>query len=195
VGPELAFPYRVALANLWLFRGVLVWVLARQPTTDAILRTTTAATIIEGGVKENVLPVRSRAAVNFRILPGDSVDEVLRHVRATVADERVHVEPSRRPVPRNPSAISPVDSESFRALQRSIDEVFPEAIVAPFLVLGGTDARHYGELTRNLYRFAPFVYTRDDRERIHGSDERIAIDKLPDAVRFYMRFIRNTAGG
>ena len=195
VGPELAFPYRVALANLWLFRGVLERALAREPTTDAMLRTTTAATVIQGGVKENVLPVRAWAAVNFRILPGDSVDEVMRHVRATVADERVRVELSRRPVPRNPSAISPVDSDSFRALQRTVDEVFPEAIVAPFLVLGGTDARHYGALTRNLYRFTPFVYTGDDRKRIHGSDERIAVDKLPDAVRFYMRFIRNTAGG
>jgi carboxypeptidase PM20D1 len=195
LGPELAFPYRVALANLWLFRGVLERALTRQPTTDAMLRTTTAATVIQGGVKENVLPVRAWAAVNFRILPGDSVDDVVRHVRATVADERVRVELSRRPVPRNPSAISPVDSDSFRALQRTIDEVFPGAIVAPYLVLGGTDARHYGELTRNLYRFAPFVYTRDDRRRIHGSDERIAVDKLPDAVRFYMRFIRSTSGG
>ena len=194
VGPELSFPYRVVLANLWLFRGLLEWALAREPATDAMLRTTTAATVIEGGVKENVLPIRARATVNFRILPGDTIAGVVEHVRAVVADERVRVELNRRPPPRNPSPISPVESESFTALQRTIGEVFPDAVVAPYLVLGGTDARHYGALTDDLYRFSPFVYTRDDRRRIHGTDERIAVDKLSDAVRFYMRLIRSTAG-
>jgi carboxypeptidase PM20D1 len=194
LGPELALPYRVALANLWLLRPVVERVMAQQPHTDAMLRTTTAATMIEGGVKENVLPSRARAAVNFRILPGDTVDDVVAHARRVVADERVRLELRRRPAPRNPSPISPVASGGFPALQRTIREVFPGAVVAPYLVLGGTDARHYRALSDGLYRFAPFVYTGDDRERVHGTDERIAVDALPDAVRFYMRLIRNTAG-
>jgi carboxypeptidase PM20D1 len=194
LGPELALPYRVAFANLWLLRPVIERAMAKQPQTDAMLRTTTAATIIEGGVKENVLPARARAAVNFRILPGDRVEDVVAHVRRVVADDRVHIELSRRPAPRNPSGISPVASGGFPALQRTIHEVFPDAVVAPYLVLGGTDARHYQALSDGVYRFAPFVYTGDDRERVHGTGERIAVDSLPDAVRFYMRLIRNTAG-
>jgi carboxypeptidase PM20D1 len=192
-GAEAPFLFRVVLANLWLFGGALEWGFASQPPLDAMLRTTTAPTVIEGGVKENVLPRRARAAVNFRILPGNTVESVLEHVRRTVKDERVQVQLSTRPTPRNPSPVSPVDTAAFAALQGTIREIFSEAVVVPYLVLGGTDARHYVELTDAIDRFAPFVYDEDARTRIHGLDERISIQSLGDAVRFYVRLLENTA--
>ena len=75
-------------ANRWLFGGLIFGQLATSPTTNAILRTTTAATIFEGGVKDNILPARARAIVNFRIKPGDTVDDVLAHVAKVVNDRR-----------------------------------------------------------------------------------------------------------
>jgi carboxypeptidase PM20D1 len=193
-GAEAPFLFRIVLANLWLFGGALEWIFASQPPLDAMLRTTTAPTVIEGGVKENVLPQRARAAVNFRILPGNTVESVLEHVRDTVDDERVQVQLSPRPTPRNPQPLSPVDAPAFTTLQRSIREIFPGTVVVPYLVLGGTDARHYRELTDAIYRFAPFIYDVDARTRIHGLDERIPIATLADAVRFYTRLLENTAG-
>jgi carboxypeptidase PM20D1 len=67
---------------------VIVAQLEKSPTTNAILRTTTAATILEGGVKDNVLPAHARAVINFRIKPGDNVGDVLAHVTKVVNDRR-----------------------------------------------------------------------------------------------------------
>ena len=77
--------------------------MSTQPPLDAMLRTTTAVTIVEGGVKENVLPSRASAVVNFRILPGDTIDDVVEHVRRTIDDERIELKAGVRSVPRNPT--------------------------------------------------------------------------------------------
>src|SRR6266566_6416457 len=84
LGPELPFFGRLALANRWLFGGLIARRLAATPQGNAMLRTTTAPTIFQGGVKDNVLPSTARAVVNFRILPGDSSATVLRHVRRAI---------------------------------------------------------------------------------------------------------------
>jgi carboxypeptidase PM20D1 len=194
LGPELTLPWRVMLANRWLFGPLLVAGLSRLPATDAMLRTTTAATIIEGGVKENVLPTRARAVVNFRIHPTDSVEAVVEHVRRVVDDERVSIQVGVRSAPREPSPVSPADSEAFAAISRALREVFPEAAAVPYLVLGGTDARHYADLTPRLYRFGPFEYGKDALERVHGTDERLSLENLVSGVRFYRRLIERAAG-
>jgi carboxypeptidase PM20D1 len=155
-------------------------------------RTTTAATIFNGGVKTNVLPSRVNATVNFRILPGDTVDSVFEHVERTIDDDRVKLTIAKES--RNPSAIAPLDSAGFKAIQRTISEFFPDAIVTPYLVMGGTDSRYYSEISTNLYRFAPVQFAAEDRERIHGTNERIEIAALGRAVGFYMRLIEATAG-
>ena len=96
LAPELWLPVRVVLANLWLFGPVLELAMSGRPPLDAMLRTTTAVTIVEGGVKENVLPGRARAVANFRILPGDTVDDVVAHV-TTDGRRRADPDPARRP--------------------------------------------------------------------------------------------------
>ena len=72
-------------------------------------------------------------------------------------------------------------------------EIFPGVPAIPFLVLGGTDARHYSELTPRLYRLSPFRLEMADLKRVHGTDERLALANLADAVRFYRRLIQNSA--
>ena len=189
LAPELGFPFRVVLANLWLFGPVLELAMSGTPAMDALLRTTTAVTIVEGGVKENVLPGRARAVANFRILPGDTVDDVVEHVRRTVADDRIKIEAGVRGVPRNPTPEAPSDDPAFARLAQAVGEVFPGVPAVPFLVLGGTDARHYAELTPRLYRLSPFRFELGDLKRVHGTDERLALESLAGGVRFYRRLI------
>jgi carboxypeptidase PM20D1 len=189
LAPELGFPFRVVLANLWLFGPVLELAMSGTPALDALLRTTTAVTIVEGGVKENVLPGRARAVANFRILPGDTVDDVVEHVRRTVADDRIEIEAGVRGVPRNPTPEAPSDDPAFARLAQAVGEVFPGVPAVPFLVLGGTDARHYAELTPRLYRLSPFRFELGDLKRVHGTDERLALGSLANGVRFYRRLI------
>ncbi len=189
VAPELPLGPRIAFANLWLFEWVVKRQLASSPGTNATLRTTTAATMIQGSPKDNVLPNRAEAVVNFRILPGDDVDDVVAHVNAAVGDDRVQVEPLNHC--SDPSPVSDPESESFALMQRTIGEVFPGAVVAPALVLGGTDARYYTGVSDDVYRFSPYRYVMSDLSRAHGIDERISVEHHADAIRFYKRLIEN----
>jgi carboxypeptidase PM20D1 len=192
LAPELGLPFRVVLANLWLFGPLLELAMSSRPPLDALLRTTTAVTIVDGGVKENVLPARASAVANFRILPGDTIDDVVEHVRRTVGDDRIRIEAGVRNTPRNPTPEAPVDDPSFERLAQTVGEIFPGVPAVPFLVLGGTDARHYAELTPRLYRLSPFRFELGDLKRVHGTDERLALATLADAVRFYRRLIERS---
>ena len=195
VGPELPFPAALVLANRWLFGPLIRLGFSTDPRMDAMLRTTTAVTVVRGGVKENVLPSQASAVVNFRILPGETYQDVARHVRETIDDERVALRVGAGSRPRDPTPISPVDGPAFEGIARTIGQVFPDALVVPYLVVGGTDARHYAVLTSNLYRFGPFVYDLDDSRRIHATDERISLSNLANGVRFYRQLIANSQSG
>lgn len=190
LAPELPFPARAAIANLWLTGPLLESVFSRIAPLNAMIRTTTAATIFHAGVKENVLPKHAEAVVNFRILPGESVESVIAHVRRTVADERVEIATSNATAPRSPSGISPDDAPGFRALARAIRAVHGDAIVVPYLVVGGTDARHYAGLTDEVYRFGGFRLGMQALHLVHGTDERVSLANLANAVRFYRALIR-----
>lgn len=193
IAPEMSFGPRFAFANPWLTRPLLERALSSAPSTNASLRTTTAITIVNAGVKDNVLPATATATVNFRILPGDSRASVLAHVRSVVDDPRVEVSP-RELGASEPSPTSSSRSASYVALARTVREVFPGVVVAPALFLGATDARHYVELADDVYRFLPVPLTAADLTRIHGKDERVRVSDLAGAVRFYRRFIEVTAG-
>lgn len=192
LAPHMSFGPRLAMSNLWLLDGVVARVLATQPAANATVRTTTAPTIFEAGTADNVLASRARAVVNFRILPGDTVDDVLAHVRDVVDDPQIEVRCIG--VCRDPSPISPVDAEGFAVVDRAIAHVFPGVLVAPHLVVGGTDARHYAELSPEVYRFLPVALDDSDRARLHGTDERIAVEALGKAVRFYATLVTLAAG-
>jgi carboxypeptidase PM20D1 len=192
VGPEMRFDKRIVFANLWLFRPLVERQMAASPTTNAAMRTTTAATMIEGGVKENVLPSKARAVVNFRILPGDSIQSVIAHVNQTINDARVKV--TRYGETANePSAVSSIDSMGYRSLERTIRQLFPGTVVAPSQVIAATDSRHYAALSSDIYRFAPFTVRPEDMNRVHGTNERVSVENYAQCVRFYHQLIINSA--
>lgn len=192
VGPEMGFGMRVLFANRWLFAPLIERRLAANPGTNAAVRTTMAATVVEGGTKDNVLPIHARALVNVRILPGDSVAAVRAHVQDAIGDPTVAVTVAGPAA--DPSPVSPTDSEAWRAVERSVRAAFPDARVAPYLVTGGTDARHFAALTPNVYRFAPTRMTLEDLQRVHGTNERLSVENYAEAVRFYAQLLRNAAG-
>ena len=156
---------------------------------NASIRTTTAPTMLEGSDKSNVMPSVAKAVINFRIIPGDTADSVLKHVQNTITDQRVTVLDIGS---RNPSPVSNVNSKNFTILQKSIRQIFPDTIVAPSLVVAGTDSRHYSELSNDIYKFVPAIMTSKDTVRLHGIDERISIDNFENIIRFYMQLIQNS---
>src|SRR5689334_6624821 len=192
VGPEMPFLPRLVMANRWLLGGVLAAQFGKSPQGNAMERTTTAPTVLQAGVKENVLPSTARALVNFRILPGDSIGGVLEHVRRTVADSRISVSALQGAL-TNPSGVTSVNGEPFRLLARTIRQVVPGAVVTPWLVVGGTDSRYYARLTPNVLRFVGATLGKDDLRRVHGLDERVGVQSYADAVRIYIQLLRNAA--
>ncbi|XP_044144376.1 N-fatty-acyl-amino acid synthase/hydrolase PM20D1-like isoform X1 [Bufo gargarizans] len=187
---EFAFPLNVMMANLWLFSPIISRVLEQKPSSSAIVRTTTAITIFNAGVKENVIPHTARATVNFRLHPAQTVDEVLDIVRNTINDERVDISVLNS---FNPLPNSPHDESNFgyQTLQKTIHSVFSAAPVAPGICIGNTDSRHFVNLTDSIYRFSPFKLKAEDLSRIHGLNERISVEGLEQLTQFYYQLIQN----
>jgi carboxypeptidase PM20D1 len=184
LGPEMSFGKRLVFANLWLFAPLVRSQLAKTPPGDAFQRTTTAVTMLDSGVKDNVLPQSAKATVNFRIYPGDTQAQVIGHVRKVIANDGISIAPGGG-LRSEPSSISSSDTPGFESLHRTIRAIFPGAVVAPSVMLGATDARHYAPITKDTYRFMPWVLRPGDPPRIHGTDERIATSDYLRGVRFY----------
>jgi carboxypeptidase PM20D1 len=192
LAPEFSFLPRMILANRWLFGPLLLAQLEKVPETNALVRTTTAVTIIGAGTKDNILPARARLVVNFRIVPGQTVASVTARVRRIVADRRISIR--QYGAASDPSPIAATGSEAYRQLVKSVRQEFPKAAIAPALVVSASDSRHYTQLADQIFRFRPMRLSRSDLGRIHGIDERIAITNYGEHIRFWVRLMRNTAG-
>ncbi len=190
LGPEMSFMNRMAFANPWFFKPMILSAYEKSSTGNALVRTTTSPTIFNSGVKDNIIPLSARATVNFRILSESSVEEVIEHVRRVVADDRIQIEVGETRV--DPSPVSDVNTKGFGDLHRTIAEVFPDAVVAPYLVVGATDSRHFSEVSDQIFRFSPIRISPSNVKSFHGLNERVAVDDYSRAVNFYMQLVRNT---
>jgi carboxypeptidase PM20D1 len=179
---------QLAFSNLWLFSGVIKAKLADNPEADATIRTTTAPTIIKGGVKDNVLPSIAEAVINFRLLPGDTIASVCERVRKVIDDERVTFEPMPDKA-WNASPVSPSDCKAYQHLSSVLDELFPGTAVAPYNMLGGTDSRNFHEISEQVYRFSPVMVNPEDLNRVHGVNERISLEALHKMADYFYRLI------
>ena len=193
LGPFLPFATRMALANPWLLEGAVRKRLSASPASAALMRTTMAATMIHGGVKDNVLPAQVTATVNCRLMPGDSRAAVVEHIRKAISDDAVQVI-LEADSGWEASPVSPVDSPVYASLSRVVRQVFPEAVVAPYLVAGATDSRYYTGLSANVYRFSPVPMDAELLKTVHGIDERIPVEALPRMVAFYQLLIKDWTG-
>ena len=191
LAPRMDFGPRAVMRNLWLSGPVVQRVMLSTPALAPGLRTTTAATIFQGGVKANALPTRARAIVNFRIFPGDSVTDVMEHVRRVIDDDRIVVS---APSGREPSSVTSVETSAWATLSDTIRQVYPEVALAPFLIPGGTDARYFREICDNVFGFVPMRNQIEEMKRAHGNDERIRVDSFTEAIDFYARLMMTSEG-
>jgi carboxypeptidase PM20D1 len=190
LAPEMSGLNRVLLSNLWLTRPLVQGQLEKSPSSNAMLRTTTALTIVRAGNKDNVLPGRAEAAVNFRILPGDSIDSVEKHLKSALGNDAIQVK--RYPGNSEPSPVSPTDSTGYRAIEQAVRQTFPDAVVAPGLMTAATDSRHFSLVSDAVYRFSPFRVKAEDLARFHGTNERVSIANYGEMIQFYQQLLRDT---
>jgi carboxypeptidase PM20D1 len=189
VGPEMGFGLKLVMANRWLLSPVILRIYDGKPSTRATVRTTVAPTMLRAGVKDNVLAREAKAVVNFRIRPGETKDDVLAWVKKTIGDDAVVVTESTTSIASNPSPVTRVESAGYRKVERTLRAVFPEAVVAPGLVLSATDSRQFTELSESVIRFGPMILEQPDLGRLHGVDERVGVANLGEMVRFYRQLI------
>lgn len=187
IAPEMHLFNRVMLSNLWLTGPLVRSQLEKGPSTNAMLRTTTALTVVQGGNKQNVLPGRAQALVNFRLLPGDSGESVLAHVKAVLTQGAVSAQ--LYGPPHEASPISNADSAAYRMINTAIRATFPGTVVAPGLMIGGTDGRHMAPVADNVYRFAPTRAKAEDLPRFHGTNERMSVANYGEAIGFYAELL------
>lgn len=188
LAPEMGGFQRVALSNLWLFGPLVQPQLEKAGSTNAMLRTTTALTILQAGNKDNVIPGSAEATVNFRIMPGETRASVLQHVRDKVGPG---FEVNELPGAVDPTGVSPTQAPSYQLLQRTLRSLFPDVVVTPALYVAGSDSHHFTGLTDNIYRFSPVRVKPEDLPRLHGTNERLSVANLGELVRFYHQLLRN----
>ncbi len=188
LAPEMSFGHRLIFRNLWLFEPLVLSQMTSSPSTNAAVRTTAAPTILRAGQRENVLPQEAVATVNFRIHPRDDVSSVIDYVEAVVGNDHISVEVAgERQV--DPSPVARMEGDGFEALSRAFETVHPEIAMAPNMLIALSDSRHFTGLTDDVYRFTPIQVTADDLDRIHGTNERIAIDEYHSLIRYYQALL------
>jgi carboxypeptidase PM20D1 len=189
LSPYAPFAYRFLFRNLWAFSPAVRAAFATAPTTNALVRTTAAPTMLAGSEGANVLADAARAIVNCRILPGDSTAALLGRLAEVVRPFGAAVSAAYPEGVVEPSAESPIDHEGYRAVEAALVAAFPEAAALPYLVCAGTDTKHYRELTCAIYRLTPLRQSQADIARIHGRDERVEIGDLRRCALFYKSLI------
>nr|XP_022296834.1 N-fatty-acyl-amino acid synthase/hydrolase PM20D1-like [Crassostrea virginica] len=194
LAPNLPLPFRAVITNLWLFGPLVSRVFSRIPSLNAIVRTVTSVTMVNGGVKLNVLPPSATAVVNHRIHPAQSVEEVLEYDRKIINDDRVKI---RVLVAMEPHPMSPYGDEDFgyQTIKNSIRQIWTNATVVPGVMIGNTDTVHYVRFTHNIYRFSPTFMFPEDLKRFHGNNERISIRNYEQAINFYYHLMVNADEG
>ncbi|MGN0571659.1 MAG: M20 family peptidase [Candidatus Fimenecus sp.] len=187
IGKNVSYPARIVTCNLWLLKPLITAVMKKIPPAASLIHTTTAVTMAEGSPAANVLPQKASVTVNFRMMPGVTIKNVEEHIRSCVRNKDIEVEYLKG---KEASKVSPTDSRSFKILEEICTRTDPDLLVAPYLVMGGTDAYHYEEVCDNIYRFAPFVMDTKLLLTTHGTDERIPISCMADGLKFFKRYIR-----
>lgn len=189
VGPEMPFGLKTVFANSDLLEHVLMGVYEKAPSSNALVRTTVAPTILKAGLKSNILPKKAHVILNIRILPGETIDYVFGEIKKKVNNDKVHF----RILNQSEAAIvSDPKHSSYIALDKSIKQIFGDIVVSPYIMIAASDSRYFSEVSTHIYRFCPFHLNKDNLKSFHGENERIGVDEFENAIRFYQQLIKNT---
>ena len=188
LGRHSTLLYRIIFANLWCFSWVLDLLGKKSGgEMNALLRTTSAFTQMEGSAAPNVIPPEATMVANMRLNPADSVETALAYLKKTVNDPNVEISDAGS---FEPSRISRTDCEAWELLSATVAQTWPGCIVTPYLMVACSDARHWGRISDKVYRFCPMEMSNEERATVHGNNERIRLDCIWQCVEFYIRLMK-----
>lgn len=181
-------PARTLLRTLATVRPLTAQVFAAlggEPA--ALVRTTIAATMQEGGTAANVLPSQASVTLNLRIALGSTVAATVRRVRRRTHDPLITVEVVEG---SEPSPESPTDNAQFALITEAVAASHPEARTIPYVMMAATDSRHFHRFAPAVYRFAPLAMSSAQRASIHGVDESVEIAELERGELFHRTLLQ-----
>lgn len=184
---------KMAVANRWLFGGMVTSKMAASPASAAMLHTTIAPTMLTGSPKENVLPQSATALINYRIAPWNTSQQVLDRAREATKGLPVQVGWTDRK-PGEPSPVSSSNSLGWNLIAAATLADRPGLVVSPYLVVAGTDSKHMSGVSDDVYRFQAISLASGDIKMIHGTNEHMTLANLESLIRFYARLIATAAG-
>ena len=187
LGRHASFGYRVLFANLWCFRGILDLITKKSGgALNALLRTTVAYTMMQGSDARNVIPSDASMVANMRLNPEDSTASALDYIRRTVADDEIEVTTLDR---TEPSPVSTIDCEGWKIITDAISDTW-HCRTTPYMMVQCSDSRHYVPISDRVYRFSAADLTAEERESIHGNNEKIRTETVKRATEFFIRVIQ-----
>lgn len=186
--PKMNGAMKFVFSNLCVFKPLLIKLLPKVNKSAASLLGATVAFVTPSDkenldLPSNAIRIVARISGNYYNKIDDLVDEFTAFAKEFGAETKVV---SKRETP----APEPLDSDGFKFVKGVTECVFPGVTVAPFCVLGGTDARHFIGKSQSVIRFAPIYMNNQQFSSFHNKDENISVDSVADAVRFYREAIK-----
>lgn len=189
LGRHSIFALKIVFANLWLFSPVLNLICKMSGgELNALVRTTTAVTRMQGSDAYNVLPPKASFGVNVRLLGRDSAQSAVEHFKKVIKNDKIDIEVIDT---NSPSIYSKTNCEAWDTVKSAIRKTWPDVIVSPYLMMACSDSRHYCRITDKVYRFCPMRLSKEERAMIHGNNERLPLETLFKTVEFYVTFIKS----
>jgi acetylornithine deacetylase/succinyl-diaminopimelate desuccinylase-like protein len=163
--------------------------LTSNPIYNAMIRDTISLTILQAGSKANVIPSESHATLDCRLIPESSKEIFLKEIKNRLGND-IEVEGELEGRSFHPS---PFNTDLFQAIQKFAAKNDPDCPVVPYLLPGATDSRFLREKGITTYDFCPFRLTEKEMMRVHGNDERIAIENLRFGMRAVFEILKEVA--
>tara|TARA_R110000823_G_scaffold198080_1_gene329098 strand:+ start:5173 stop:6543 length:1371 start_codon:yes stop_codon:yes gene_type:complete len=187
MAPHMSQPERFIFGNLWLTGGLVAGRMSEDQLTNSFVRSTTALTMFNAGVKENVVPQRAEAKVNFRLLPGDTPEQLVQRIEAIVDDPDIEIlSDDWDSVPPVADAAGP----GFNVIAEAVSAVYPEALIVPSLLTATTDTRHYVGLATDQYRFHGMLIDAAQASSVHGTGEYVGVQSYLDSIAVAREMLR-----
>ena len=139
LAPHSPQPQRFIFENLWLTSPLVAMQMGENRSMNAMVRTTTALTMMNAGVKENVVPQRAEARVNFRLLPDATPEMVVAHITDVVDDPEISIRYERWD---NRPGVADHEGEGYMAISEAVEAVYPEAVIVPSMLVATVSYTH-----------------------------------------------------
>jgi len=188
MAPSFSFGMRMLLGNIWLFKPLLIALMpVVSPFGEAILSTTCCFTMMKGSDACNVIPKEPYLVANLRTSVHQNCEESLAVLKKYADKYDLEIEIIQA---RDASPVSNIHSKEYAYLTDCIKKQFPDVGVAPYVIMGGTDCRHFHALTENALRFCPVRMSNEQNAACHAVNENVTLSALAEGVRFFKEFVK-----